>query len=88
MRISVIGSPALTTIVACFADLGHDIVNIDTDETSSWVINDGRALIHKESFLEIIDAHAGPNGTGQLQPVTDYQSVFDTDVTFLYLPTL
>lgn len=44
MHLSVVGSGYVgTTIVACFADLGHDVVNIDIDENIVTTINDGEA---------------------------------------------
>ena len=34
MRVSIIGSGYVgTTVAACFAELGHEVVNVDIDET-------------------------------------------------------
>ncbi|MFD1571279.1 UDP-glucose 6-dehydrogenase AglM [Halorubrum laminariae] len=88
MRLSIIGSGYVgTTIAACFADLGHEVVNIDIDEDIVEIINDGRAPIHETGLDELVAAHAGSEGTGRLQATTDYEAVLDTDVTFLCLPT-
>jgi len=88
MRISIVGSGYVgTTVAACFADLGHDVINIDIDETVVEAINAGEAPIHEEGLSELIAKHAGPNGTGRLRATTDYAAVLDTDVTFLCLPT-
>ncbi|RLM60075.1 3-hydroxyacyl-CoA dehydrogenase NAD-binding domain-containing protein, partial [Halorubrum sp. Atlit-26R] len=88
MELSVVGSGYVgTTIAACFADLGHDVVNIDIDESVVETINAGEAPIHEEGLLELIAEHAGPNGTGRLRATTDYAAVCDTEVTFLCLPT-
>jgi UDPglucose 6-dehydrogenase len=88
MRISIIGSGYVgTTVAACFADLGHDVVNIDIDESVVETINAGEAPIHEEGLSELIAEHAGPDGTGRLRATTDYAAVLDTDVTFLCLPT-
>jgi len=88
MNISIIGSGYVgTTVAACFADLGHDVVNIDIDESVVETINAGEAPIHEEGLADLIAAHAGPNGTGRLRATTDYDAVLDTDVTFLCLPT-
>lgn len=88
MRLSVIGSGYVgTTIAACFADLGHDVVNIDIDEDTVETINDGVAPIHEDGLAELVSAHAGPDGTGRLRATTDYDELLDTDVTFLCLPT-
>lgn len=44
MRISIIGSGYVgTTIAACFADMGHDVVNIDIDEEIVAAITDGQS---------------------------------------------
>jgi UDPglucose 6-dehydrogenase len=88
MRISIVGSGYVgTTVAACFADLGHDVINIDIDESIVETINAGEAPIHEDGLPELIAAHAGPDGTGRLRATTDYAAVLDTDVTFLCLPT-
>ncbi|MYL15325.1 nucleotide sugar dehydrogenase [Halorubrum terrestre] len=88
MRISIVGSGYVgTTVAACFAELGHDVVNVDIDESVVETINAGEAPIHEEGLSELIAEHAGPNGTGRLRATTDYATVLDTDVTFLCLPT-
>ncbi|TKX72886.1 UDP-glucose/GDP-mannose dehydrogenase family protein, partial [Halorubrum sp. GN11_10-6_MGM] len=88
MRISIVGSGYVgTTVAACFADLGHDVVNIDIDESVVETINAGEAPIHEKGLASLIAEHAGPEGTGRLRATTDYTAVRDTDVTFLCLPT-
>ncbi|TKX66489.1 UDP-glucose 6-dehydrogenase AglM [Halorubrum sp. SP9] len=88
MDLSIVGSGYVgTTVAACFADLGHDVVNIDIDESVVDAINAGDAPIHEEGLSDLIAEHAGPNGTGRLRATTDYAAVRDTDVTFLCLPT-
>jgi UDPglucose 6-dehydrogenase len=88
MRISIVGSGYVgTTVAACFADLGHDVVNIDIDESVVETITAGDAPIHEEGLPDLIATHAGPDGTGRLRATTDYAAALDTDVTFLCLPT-
>ncbi|SFR47257.1 UDP-glucose 6-dehydrogenase AglM [Halorubrum sodomense] len=88
MDLSIVGSGYVgTTVAACFADLGHDVVNVDIDESVVDAINAGDAPIHEEGLSDLIAEHAGPNGTGRLRATTDYAAVRDTDVTFLCLPT-
>ena len=88
MRLSIIGSGYVgTTVAACFADLGHEVVNIDVDEAVVDTINGGDAPIHEEGLPELVARHAGPEGTGRLRATTNYDAVLDTDVTFLCLPT-
>lgn len=84
MKLSIVGSGYVgTTIAACFADLGHDVVNVDIDEDIVEAINDGRAPIHEPGLEERIAEHAGD----RLRATTDYDAVLDTDATFLALPT-
>ena len=88
MRVSIIGSGYVgTTVAACFARLGHEVVNIDVDRDVVDTINDGTAPIHEDGLAELVAEHAGPDGTGRLEATTDYETVLDTDVTFLCLPT-
>jgi len=88
MRVSIIGSGYVgTTIAACFADLGHDVVNIDIDEGIVDAINNARPPIHEDGLPELVTEHAGEDGTGRLRATTDYDALLDTDATFLCLPT-
>ena len=88
MNLSIIGSGYVgTTIAACFADLGHEVVNIDIDAEIVEAIDSGTAPIHEEGLPELVAKHAGKDGTGRLQATTAYDAVLDTDVTFLCLPT-
>ena len=88
MNLSIIGSGYVgTTIAACFADLGHEVVNIDIDAEIVETIDSGTAPIHEEGLPELVAKHAGKDGTGRLQATTAYDAVLDTDVTFLCLPT-
>jgi UDPglucose 6-dehydrogenase len=87
MDISVVGSGYVgTTIAACFADLGHEVVNVEIDEDVVAAINDGEAPIHEAGLGERVAEHA-PGGTGRLRATTDYAAVRDTEITFLCLPT-
>ena len=84
MELSIVGSGYVgTTIAACFADLGHSVVNVDIDEEVVTAINDGRAPIHEPGLDELLSEHGGES----LVATTDYDAVRETDVTFLALPT-
>ncbi|XGI84234.1 UDP-glucose 6-dehydrogenase AglM [Halorutilales archaeon Cl-col2-1] len=84
MKISIVGSGYVgTTVAACFADLGHDITNIDIDEDVVESINSGEAPIHEPQLDDLIAEHGGD----RLTATTDYSAVNDTEVTFLALPT-
>ncbi|MFB6252378.1 MAG: UDP-glucose 6-dehydrogenase AglM [Halobellus sp.] len=88
MKISVIGSGYVgTTIAACFADLGHEVVNIDVDADVVETINTGETPIHEEGLPDLLEKHAGDDGTGRLRATTEYDALLETDVTFLCLPT-
>ena len=84
MRISIIGSGYVgTTIAACFADLGHEVVNVDVDEEIVEAINSGRSPIHEPGLDDLLATHSGD----RLTATTEYDAVLDTAVTFLALPT-
>jgi len=84
MNISIVGSGYVgTTLAACLADLGHEIVNVDIDKQVVETINRGNAPIHEPGLAERIERHAGE----RLQATTDYAAIRDTDATFLALPT-
>ncbi|ELY47421.1 UDP-glucose 6-dehydrogenase AglM [Natronorubrum sulfidifaciens] len=84
MHVSIVGSGYVgTTVAACLADLGHEVVNIEIDQEIVDTINAGEAPIHESGLAERIAEHAGTN----LRATTDYAAVRDTDVTFLCLPT-
>jgi len=84
MRISIIGSGYVgTTIAACFADLGHDVVNVDIDEDIVAAINNGESPIHEPGLDDLIATRSGDG----LTATTDYDAIRDTEITFLALPT-
>ncbi len=84
MNVSIVGSGYVgTTLAACLADAGHEVVNVDVDEDVVATINDGEAPIHEPDLPELIDRYAGD----RLRATTDYGAVRETDVTFLALPT-
>jgi len=88
MRISVIGSGYVgTTIAACFATVGHEVVNVEIDEDIVDTINAGESPIHEDRLPELVSEHAGETGTGRLRATTNYEEILETDVTFLCLPT-
>ncbi|GAB3669297.1 UDP-glucose 6-dehydrogenase AglM [Halopiger thermotolerans] len=84
MNVSIIGSGYVgTTVAACLADLGHEVVNVEIDEDIVDAINAGEAPIHESGLEERIAEHAG----SALRATTDYDEVIETDVTLLCLPT-
>ncbi|AFZ73406.1 UDP-glucose 6-dehydrogenase AglM [Natronobacterium gregoryi] len=84
MNVSIVGSGYVgTTVAACLADLGHDVVNVEIDEDIVETINAGEAPIHESGLEQRIADNAGTS----LRATTDYASVRDTEVTILCLPT-
>lgn len=84
MRISIIGSGYVgTTVAACLADMGHDVINIDIDEAIVAAINDGRSPIHESGLDDLLAVHGGD----ALTATTDYDDILDTEITFLALPS-
>ncbi|WP_323677105.1 UDP-glucose 6-dehydrogenase AglM [Halorubellus sp. PRR65] len=84
MNVSVVGSGYVgTTIAACLADLGHDVVAIDIDQNVVDSINAGESPIHEPGVEECIARHAGD----RLRATTDYAVIPDTDLTFLAIQT-
>ena len=84
MDVSIVGSGYVgTTVAACFADLGHDVVNVDIDESVVAAINDGEAPIHEPGLDPLVSAYGG----GRLRATTDYGALAETDLTMLALPT-
>ena len=84
MKVSIVGSGYVgTTIAACLADIGHDVVNVEIDEGIVEAINAGEAPIHEPGLATRIATTAGTS----LRATTDYAAVLDTDCTFLCLPT-
>jgi UDPglucose 6-dehydrogenase len=86
MDISVIGSGYVgTTLAACLAELGHDVVNVDIDEETVATLNRGEPPIHEEHLPELVSRHV--TETKRLRATTDYTAVLETEATFVALPT-
>lgn len=84
MNVSIVGSGYVgTTVAAALADLGHDVVNVDIDETVVAAINDGEAPIHEPGLDSLVRVYGGD----RLRATTDYDAVAETAVTILALPT-
>ncbi|MGB9954482.1 UDP-glucose 6-dehydrogenase AglM [Haloarcula marismortui] len=84
MNVSIVGSGYVgTTVAACLADLGHEVVTIDIDEDIVDAVNDGESPIHEPGLDELVAEHGG----GRLRASTDYAEILDTELTMLALPT-
>ena len=84
MHVSVVGSGYVgTTVAACLADLGHDVVAVDIDRDVVDAINAGESPIHEPGLDERITRTAGET----LRATTDYAAVPETDITFVAIQT-
>ncbi|MFC5368582.1 UDP-glucose 6-dehydrogenase AglM [Salinirubrum litoreum] len=84
MNVSIVGSGYVgTTVAACLADLGHEVVTVDIDESVVDAINAGDPAIHEPGLDDLVARHAGD----RLRATTDYGVVPETDLTMLALPT-
>ena len=60
MQISVIGSGYVGLVAAtCLAELGHDVVCIDSDSAKIAALNAGQTLIHEDCLQELLSRHRG-----------------------------
>jgi len=84
MRITIVGSGYVgTTVAACLADLGQEVVTVDVDEAVVDAISAGEAPIHEPGLDALVATHGGT----RLRATTDYDVVADGEVTMLALPT-
>lgn len=84
MRTSVVGCGRLGTVLsASLADLGHDVVAVDTDESVVEALAAGDAPVEEPGLGPMLQAHAGR----RLRATTDHDAVAETAVTFLAHPT-
>ena len=65
MKISVVGCGYLGAVhAACMAELGHDVLGIDVDETKVAALSAGRAPFYEPGFEELLTRVLG---TGRLR---------------------
>jgi UDPglucose 6-dehydrogenase len=84
MQIGIVGSGYVgTTVAACLADFGHDVINVDIDESVVRQLNDGESPISEPGLDGLLDRHAGE----ALWATTDYDDLANVDVILLALPT-
>ena len=84
MNVSVVGSGYVgTTLAACLADLGHEVVAIDIDPDIVETVNAGETPIHEPGLDDLIEIHAG----NRLRATTDHTPIRETDITVLALQT-
>ena len=85
MRISVIGTGYVGLVSAvCFAEIGHDCVCVDIDQSKVTRINAGEPPIHENGLEPMLKRHIGQ----RLKATTDLSSsVIDSDITFIAVGT-
>lgn len=60
MRLAVIGSGYVGLVAAaCFAEIGHQVVCVDNDETKVAALQRSETIIHEEFLPELIARHKG-----------------------------
>ena len=83
MNISIIGTGYVGLVTgACFAHLGHHVTCIDIDSEKIQKINDGISPIYEEGLDSLLASNKD-----RITATTEYQSIMNTDVTFLCVGT-
>src|ERR1700723_6127 len=60
MRIAVVGSGYVGLVAgACFADLGHDVILVDNDQSKLAALRNGQVPIHERFLPELLTRHRG-----------------------------
>ena len=60
MQIAVVGSGYVGLVAgACFADLGHQVILVDTDQQKLAALNSGQVPIHEKFLPELLERHRG-----------------------------
>lgn len=60
MQISVIGSGYVGLVAAtCLAELGHNVICVDSDAAKIAALNAGETLIHEDCLQELLSRHRG-----------------------------
>lgn len=78
MTIAIIGSGYVGLVAAaCFAELGHDVICVDNDETKLGVLKHGGIPIHEKFLPELLARHRGERlrFTASLRDVVEASSV-------------
>lgn len=85
MRIAVIGSGYVGLVsAACFAEIGHDVISVDNDESKIARLRQGDVPIHERFMPELLQRHRG----GRLQFSTSLKdAVRDSEAIFITVGT-
>ena len=70
MRLSVIGCGHLGAVHAtCMADIGHEVLGVDIDESKTEMLNSGKAWFHEPGLDEMLSRHVD---SGRLRFTTSF----------------
>ncbi|HLB69490.1 MAG TPA: UDP-glucose/GDP-mannose dehydrogenase family protein [Candidatus Methanoperedens sp.] len=85
MKISVIGTGYVGSVsAACFAELGHEVICVDIDQSKIDQINAGIPPVYEAGLPELMEKHAGKN----LSATSDYDlAVRNSEVSFICVGT-
>ena len=85
LTISVIGTGYLGVVhAACMADLGHNVIGIDTDAAKIEALSHGRTPLYEPGLDELLERVLP---TGRLTFSTDIAAAADADVHFICVGT-
>ncbi len=85
MKLSVIGTGYLgATHAAAMAELGHEVIGIDVDETKIGRLATGEVPFFEPGLPELLSKHVA---TGRLRFTTDLSAVADAEVHFVCVGT-
>jgi UDPglucose 6-dehydrogenase len=86
MKLTVIGCGRLGTAhAACMAEIGHDILGVDTDDDRVKLLNGGRAPFHEPGLDELLARNIS---SGRLRFTSSFEdAVAFAGVHFLVVPT-
>jgi UDPglucose 6-dehydrogenase len=60
MHIAIVGSGYVGLVAgACFADMGHQVILVDTDQQKLAALNNGQVPIHEKFLPELLERHRG-----------------------------
>lgn len=85
MRVSIIGAGYVGLVTGLgLADIGHEVVCVDHDQTRVDLINDGQPPFYEEGLPELLAAHAG---TGLTASSDLTRAVQESELTIIAVDT-
>jgi UDPglucose 6-dehydrogenase len=85
LKISVVGTGYLgATHAACMAELGLEVVGVDTDAKKIEALASGELPFYEPDLPELLQKHVK---TGRLRFTTDFSEIADCDVHFICVGT-